>query len=383
MDTGHDVEPIAKEGTMATRQKIGRRKRCSGDAGTNGATVCDYTGPVRLLGAMCGFCAPRSCNFLLFAGNSNRPLAQRIAEKLGCTLGNAVVGRFPDGEVSVKLNDHVRGADVFVVQSTCPPVNENLMELLVMIDCLRRASARRITAVIPYFGYARQDRKDDSRVPITAKLVANLLATAGVDRVITIDLHSAQIQGFFDIPVDHLYAAGTVILRHVREALPREGVVVVSPDVGSIKLARALSKRLNARLATVDKRRISATETEVGFVIGRVRGMHALIADDMISTAGSITDAVAVVRKKGARDVTLAATHPVLCGPAIGRLKAARVREVIVTDTVPVVHPPSNMAVVTVAGLLAQAMHRVHCNESVSTLFEDEGEGDGATVAKG
>ncbi|MBI4575696.1 MAG: ribose-phosphate pyrophosphokinase [Planctomycetes bacterium] len=308
----------------------------------------------------------RGDELMIFSGNGNRPLAERIAERLGVPLGSATVGRFPDGEISVKLEQNIRGGDVFVVQSTCPPVNENLMELLIMIDCFRRASARRITAVVPYFGYARQDRKDESRVPISAKLAANLIRTAGADRVLTTDLHSAQIQGFFDIPVDHLYAQ-PVLLRYF-QGLGFSGVVV-GPDVGSIKMARSFSKHLESRLAVVDKRRVSDRETVVGFLIGEVEGMDALIVDDMISTGGSIVEAARVVKKKGARDVYLCATHPVFCGEAMRTLSEAPVRQVVVTDTIPLTQPLDRIEVISVAGLLGDAIHRIHMNESVSSLF--------------
>jgi len=306
----------------------------------------------------------------VFCGTSGRPLAKSICEHLNIRLGEATVEPFADGEIRVKINEDVRGADVFVIQSTCPPVNDNLMELLILMDAVRRASAERITAVIPYFGYARQDRKDEGRVPITAKLVANMITTAGADRVLALDLHAAQLQGFFDIPVDHLYAA-PVFTRYFRR-LQIPDLVVVAPDVGSSKLARAYSKRLDGGLAIVDKRRVSDTDTEVMTVIGDVKNKNILLIDDMISTAGSITQAATAVRDLGAKDVYLAATHAVLSGPAMERLDAAPVQKVVVTDTIPV---PSNkrakyLKILSVARLLAEAVLRIHHAESVSRLFD-------------
>jgi ribose-phosphate pyrophosphokinase len=307
----------------------------------------------------------------VFCGNSGRELSLRICEHLNTRLGEATVQPFADGEIRVKIEEDVRGADVFVVQPTSPPVNTSLMELLLLIDALRRASAERITAVIPYFGYARQDRKDEGRVPISAKLVANMITAAGTDRVLSVDLHAHQLQGFFDIPVDHMYAA-PVLTRYFRR-LDLNDLTIVAPDVGSSKLARGYSKRLNAGLAIVDKRRVSDKDTEVLNVIGDVKGRNVLIVDDMISTAGSITQAAAAVRDLGAKDVYLAATHAVLCGDAMKRLDAAPVEQVVVTDTIPVPEDKRKgyLRVLSTARLLGEAILRIHHAESVSRLFDD------------
>jgi ribose-phosphate pyrophosphokinase len=309
----------------------------------------------------------------VFSGRANIPLAEKIARYLGDTLGKVTLDNFPDGEISVRIEEDVRGRDVFLVQSTCPPVNENLMELLVMLDCFKRASAARITAVIPYYGYARQDRKDQGRVPITAKLVANQLTVAGADRVLALDLHAAQIQGFFDIPVDHLHAH-PVINDYVRALnIPPRDFVVLSPDEGSVKKATQYQKKLGGAIAIVDKQRASATETRQANLIGApLEGKTVVIFDDMISTAGTLVGAVKVAKQHGARDVYACATHAVLCGPAIERLREAPLRQIVVTDTIPV--PPSkhlpNLTVLSVAKLLADAIKRIHTNESVSKLFE-------------
>jgi ribose-phosphate pyrophosphokinase len=309
----------------------------------------------------------------VFSGRANVPLAEKIARHLGDTLGKITLSNFPDGEVSVRIEEDVRGRDIYLVQPTCPPVNENLMELLVMLDCFKRASAARITAVIPYYGYARQDRKDQGRVPITAKLVADLVSVAGADRVLALDLHAAQIQGFFDVPVDHLHA-GPVINDYVRNLnIPSRDFVVLSPDEGSVKKALMYQKKLGGAIAIVDKRRSSATETRQANLIGAsLEGKSVVIFDDMISTAGSVVGAVHVAKNAGARDVYACATHAVLCGPAIERLRDAPLRQVVVTDSIPV--PPSkhlpNLTVLSVAPLLADAIKRIHLNESVSKLFE-------------
>ena len=309
-----------------------------------------------------------SAPLLLFAGNSNRPLAEQIAAYLGMALGDCEVGRFPDGEVRIKFKADVRGADVFVVQSTCTPVNDHLMELLIMADALRRASAQRITAVIPYFGYSRQDRKDEGRVPITAKLVADLLQASGVNRVVTIDLHAAQIQGFFNIPVDHLYAA-RVFTKYVRQ-LELPDLVVASPDAGGMKMAWGYTKRLDAGLAVVEKRRLSGEDVEVGFVIGDVKDKNVVIVDDMISTGGSVVKASQLLLEKGAKAVYVLATHPVFCGRAVEKLRDAPLTQAIVTDTIPVTANIERLKVLSVADLLGEAVHRIHTNKSVSTLFK-------------
>jgi ribose-phosphate pyrophosphokinase len=309
----------------------------------------------------------------VFSGRANIPLAEQIAHRLGDSLGKITLSNFPDGEISVRIEEDVRGRDIFLVQPTCPPVNENLMELLIMLDSFRRASAARITAVLPYYGYARQDRKDVGRVPITAKLVANLLTTAGCDRVLALDLHAAQIQGFFDLPLDHLHAA-PVLNDYIRSLeIPPRDFVVLSPDEGSIKRALMHQKKLGGAIAIVDKRRSSATETKQANLIGAsLEGKVAVIFDDMISTAGSVVGAAHVARCNGAREIYACATHAVLCGPAIERLRDAPIRQVVVTDSIPV--PPNkqlpNLVVLSVAPLLADAIRRIHYNLSVSELFE-------------
>jgi ribose-phosphate pyrophosphokinase len=309
----------------------------------------------------------------VFTGRANRMLGEKIARHLGDPLGNITLANFPDGEISVRIEEDVRGRDVYLVQPTCPPVNENMMELLVMLDAFKRASAARITAVMPYYGYARQDRKDVGRVPITAKLVADLLSVAGADRVVCLDLHAAQIQGFFDIPVDHLHA-GPVIVEYIRRLhIPPEDLVILSPDEGSIKKALIYQKRLGGAIAVVDKRRSSATETKQANLIGAsLDGKVAVICDDMISTADSAVGAAHVARVNGARDIYACATHGVLCGPAIERLRDAPIRQVILTDSIPI--PPNkqlpNIFVLSIAPLLADAIKRIHLNESVSKLFE-------------
>ena len=304
----------------------------------------------------------------VFSGNANRELARRVCEFLKISPGSIEVSEFSDGETMVRFDENVRGADVFVFQSTFPPAS-NLMELLVMLDAARRASARRVTAVVPYFGYARQDRKDQPRVPITAKLVANLIAVAGADRVLTMDLHSAQIQGFFDIPFDHLYAA-PVLIDHLKTK-KFTNPVVVSPDIGSIKMARAFSKRLGAGLALIDKRRPRPDVSEVVNVIGEVSGSDVVIIDDLISTGGTIVTAAEVLKKNGARRVLVGCTHPVFARDAVQRLDAAPIEEVFVTDTIP--HAPGKLpgkfTVLSVADLLGEAVKRIHEERSLSSLF--------------
>lgn len=308
----------------------------------------------------------------IFSGRAHPALGRRVAEYLGLPLGGITTGNFPDGEISCKIDEDVRGRDVFIVQPTCHPVNENLMELLIMIDSFKRASAERITAVIPYFGYARQDRKDEGRVPITAKLVANLITRAGADRVLAMDLHAPQIQGFFDIPVDHLYAS-PVIDEHIRNmGLAEDDFVVVSPDEGSIKRALQHMGRLGGHLAIIDKRRSSAEKTRQAHVIGGpVKGKICFIFDDMISTAGSICGAARVMHDAGASRIILASTHGLLCGHAIEKIRDAPVERLIITDTIPL---PADKAfpkieVLSVAPLLGEAIKRIHHNESVSKLF--------------
>ncbi|MBD3427220.1 MAG: ribose-phosphate diphosphokinase [Candidatus Omnitrophica bacterium] len=306
----------------------------------------------------------------IFSGNSNRALAENICETLGVPLGECDVTRFSDGEVRAKIQQNVRGKDVFVIQSTSHPANENLMELLIMIDALKRSSAKRITAVLPYYGYARQDRKDQPRVPITAKLVANLLTRAGSNRVLTIDLHAGQIQGFFDIPLDHLFAVNIFIDYFKRISL--EDIAIVSPDVGGIKMARAYAKRFGAGLAIVDKRRISDVKAEAVHLLGDVKGKNVIIVDDMVATAGSLTEAASALKKHGARDIYAAITHPVLCGPAIERLENSQIKELVVTDTIPLDKQKQNEKIVqlSVAPLLGEAIRRIHNEETVSALFE-------------
>jgi len=308
----------------------------------------------------------------LFSGRANPELAQRMADYLGLPLGRITIGNFPDGEISCKIEEDVRGRDVFLIQPTCAPVNENLMELLIMIDSFKRASAERITAVVPYFGYARQDRKDEGRVPITAKLVANLITRAGVGRVLTMDLHAAQIQGFFDIPVDHLYAAPVIDDYFRSLSLGENNFVVVSPDEGAIKRVLRHVAQLNGELAIVDKRRTGGTSTRQANLIGApIEGKVALIFDDMISTGSSICGAAEMVAKGGAREIYLAATHGILCGNATERLSRAPVKQIVITDTIPLTPERRlpNIHVLSVAPLLGEAVKRIHRNESVSRLF--------------
>ena len=312
-------------------------------------------------------------NLTIISGQAHRGLALEISEYLGISLGAIEIGKFPDGEITVKLEQNIRGCDVFLIQPTGPPVNDNLMELLIMIDTCKRASAARIAVVIPYFGYARQDRKDSGRVPITSKLVANLITKAGADRVLTMDLHAAQIQGFFDVPVDHLYAAPILDEYFKSLNLPPGDIVVVSPDEGSIKRSLQHVERLGGSLAIVDKRRSSAMETkQVNLIGGPIKGKIALIVDDMIATAGSIVGAVDVVKAHGAADVYVGAAHAVLCGPAAGRLRESPIREIVVTNSLPLNEKQRlpNMKVVSIAPLLGEAIRRIHRNESVSYLFE-------------
>jgi ribose-phosphate pyrophosphokinase len=305
----------------------------------------------------------------LFSGNANRPLAEEIAQSLHLPLSDAEVSRFSDDEIFVQVNENVRGADVFVIQPTCPPVNDNLMELLVIIDALKRASAHRITAVLPYYGYARQDRKAQPRVPITAKLVADLLEAAGVDRVLALDLHAGQIQGFFNVPVDHLFAAPVMIDYLGKKDL--RDPVIVSPDAGGVERARALAKRLNAGLAIIDKRREGPNVAVVMHLIGDVRGRDVVVIDDMIDTAGTLIQGVTALEREGARRILACGVHPVLSGPAVHRIKNSPLEEVIVTNSIPVNEEKraARVTVLSVAPLLGEAIRRIHDEESVSTLF--------------
>ncbi|MCA6217106.1 ribose-phosphate pyrophosphokinase [Ideonella sp. B7] len=313
-------------------------------------------------------------NTALFTGNANPALAQEIVTHLGTDLGKASVGRFSDGEVTVEIQQNVRARDVFVVQSTCAPTNENLMELLIMVDALKRASARRITAVIPYFGYARQDRRPRStRVPISAKVVANLLETVGVSRVLTMDLHADQIQGFFDIPVDNIYAS-PVLLTDLK-AKAYKDLVVVSPDVGGVVRARALAKQLGCDLAIIDKRRPRANVSEVMHVIGEIDGRNCVIMDDMIDTAGTLVKAAEVLKERGAKHVYAYCTHAVFSGPAIERIKASHLDEVVITNTIPLSEAGkacSKIRQLSVAFLFAETIRRISDGESVTSLFSEQ-----------
>jgi ribose-phosphate pyrophosphokinase len=308
----------------------------------------------------------------IFSGTANAPLARAICKSIGIELGRCNITPFPDGETFVKIEDNVRGEDVFIIQPTSPPTNHNLMELFIMIDALRRASAKRITAVLPFYGYARQDRKDQPRVPITAKLVANLLVAAGTNRILTMDLHAQQIQGFFDIPVDHLYAA-PVMYEYLRRKKLTD-LVVVSPDIGGLKMAHAYSQTLGAGLAIVAKRRISATEVESMAVIGDIEGKNILIVDDLTETAGTLTQAAALLKKKGAKKILACVSHAILSDVGIERLRKSVIDELITTDTV---QRPSidgvKIVTLSVAGLLGEAIQRIHSNSSVNSLFEFKG----------
>ena len=313
-------------------------------------------------------------NTLLFSGNSNRVLAQEMASSLGVELGKASVGRFSDGEVTVEIQQNVRARDVFVIQSTCAPTNENLMELLIMVDALKRASARRITAVIPYFGYARQDRRPRStRVPISAKVVANLLETVGVERVLTMDLHADQIQGFFDIPVDNIYAS-PVLLADLKSKNYRD-LVVISPDVGGVVRARAIAKQMGCDLAIIDKRRPTANVSEVMHVIGEIEGRNCVIMDDMIDTAGTLVKAAEVLKERGARSVDAYCTHAVFSGPAIERIAKSALDEVVITNTIPMsdtAKTNQKIRQLSVAFLFAETIRRITDGESVTSLFAEQ-----------
>ncbi|MEY2578065.1 MAG: ribose-phosphate pyrophosphokinae [Verrucomicrobiota bacterium] len=310
----------------------------------------------------------------VFSGSANRELAQRICDYIGTPLGQATISSFPDGETYVKIEENIRGRDVFIIQPTSPPTNQHLMELLIMVDAARRASADRITAVIPFFGYARQDRKDQPRVPITAKLVANLLHAAGVSRVLTMDLHAQQVQGFFDIPVDHLYSM-PVLLKYLRTRLTRK-TVVVSPDVGGLKMASAYSQALGANLAIVAKQRKSATETKAQYVIGDVEGCDVLLVDDLTETGGTLVSAAAVLKERGALQIYAGVAHAVLVDIAIPRLQNSQIEELITTNSTPV-QPVEGFktTVLCISELLGEGMKRIHNDESVSSLFKIDNDG--------
>lgn len=309
-------------------------------------------------------------DILIFSGNANKDLAQKICQSVGLSLSNASVGRFSEGEIQVKVNVDVRGKDVFVVQPMSYPVNESCMELFILIDALRRASARRITAVVPYFAYARQDRKDQPRVPITAKLIANMLTVAGTNRVLTMDLHADQIQGFFDIPLDNLYGY-SVFLDHFKKMKLDGNLVVVSPDIGGIKRSRQYADRLGAEMVVIDKKRYFTGQTEVMNILGEVKGQNVVIVDDLVATGGSLVQAAEALKKEGAKDIYAAITHPVLSGPAIERIKASPIKKLLVTNTIPIPEQKmiENIEIVCVGSLFAEAIKRIHREESISALF--------------
>ncbi len=307
----------------------------------------------------------------LFTGNANPELAESVARHLDMDLGKAQVGTFSDGEVSVEIHENVRGCDCFVLQSTCAPSNSNLMELLIMVDALKRSSTRRITAVIPYYGYARQDRKVRPRLPISAKLVANLISTAQTDRLLCIDLHAGQIQGFFDIPVDNLFAT-PVLLDAIKDRHAGTPITIISPDAGGVERSRAYAKRLDADLAIIDKRRERANVSEVMNIIGEVEGRNCIIVDDIVDTAGTLTEAARAIMDAGAASVSAAITHPVLSGPAVKRIQESPLSELVVTDSIPLsdaARDCEQIRVVTIAKLLAEAIRRINNEESVSSLF--------------
>lgn len=307
----------------------------------------------------------------IFSGNSNLPLANEICSCFDQPLGSANVTRFSDGEIMLEINENVRGADVFVLQSICTPGNDHLMELLIMIDAFKRASAERITAAIPYYGYARQDRKVAPRAPITAKLVADLLTTAGADRVLTMDLHAGQIQGFFNIPVDNLFSA-PIILKYLKEKYHKKDLVIVSPDAGGVERARAVAKRIGASLAIIDKRRLRPNEAEMMNIIGDIEGKHALILDDMVDTAGTLTGAANGIFERGARSVSACCTHPVLSGSAYEHIENSSLEELVVTNTIPLsdrFNGSKKVKMLSIAQLFSEAIKRINSNDSVSSLF--------------
>jgi len=314
----------------------------------------------------------KDMDFLVFCGNSNKQLAEEIVKKLGMRLSDATVTQFSDGEIFVRINESVRGRDVFVIQSTNNPAEKHLMELMIMVDALRRASANSVTAVIPYFGYARQDRTVEPRVPITAKLVANLLTTSGINRMVTMDLHAGQIQGFFDIPVDNLYASPIITKYLIENDMQGENFVIVSPDAGGVPRARAYAKILNTSLAIIDKRRTAPNEAKAMHVIGDVKNKHVIIVDDMIDTAGTLTEAANAVLEMGAKSVRACATHAVLSGPAIERIVNSALEEVVVTNTIELSKDKisiSKIKVLSVADIFSEAIRRIHKKESISSLF--------------
>ena len=304
----------------------------------------------------------------IFSGTSNPALARAIAKEYGTTLGNVTLKRFSDGELYVKFEQSIRGEDIYIVQPT-PPPSDNIIELLLMLDAAKRASVKRVTAVIPYFGYARQDRKDRPRVSIGSKLMANLLVEAGADRVLTMDLHAAQIQGFFDIPLDHLYAS-RVFIDHLSKHLI-ENLVVVAPDVGSLKMSRSYAKKLGASLAFIDKRRPNANESEIMNIIGEVEAKNVLIIDDMIDTAGTLTNAAAAMKKRGALSIVAMCTHPILSGPAFQRIEDSPIDGLLVSDTIPLRQPSNKIKVLSVANIFAEAIQRIHTNDTISALFDN------------
>jgi ribose-phosphate pyrophosphokinase len=312
--------------------------------------------------------SPNDHPVAIFGGRSNPALAQKIAEAYGTTLGEVTIRDFADGEIYVRYEESIRGADLFIIQSTHPRA-DNWMELLLLIDAAKRASAERVTAVIPYFGYARQERKDQPRVSIASKLMANMLTTAGVDRILTMELHAAQIQGFFDVPVDHLYGSD-VVIDHVRQ-FDLDDFMVVAPDVGAIKMARAYAKRLGVNLAVIDKRRPTQNESRVMNIIGDVDGKNVIIIDDIVDTAGTLTRAAQALKEEGALTIMAACTHALLSGPAYDRIEASPIERLIISDTIPLKRPSDDIEVVSVAGHFAKAIRHIYTDRSVSTLFKD------------
>lgn len=304
----------------------------------------------------------------IFSGTSNPALARAIAEEYGTSLGDVTIKKFSDGEQYVKYEQSIRGEDIFVIQST-PPPGDNIIELLLLLDAAKRASVKRVTAVIPYFGYARQDRKDQPRVSIGSKLMANLLVKAGADRILTMDLHAAQIQGFFDIPLDHLYASRAFIDHFTSN--PIDNLVVVAPDVGSLKMARAYSKKLGATLAFIDKRRPKPNQSEIMNLIGEVEGKNVLIVDDLIDTAGTLTNAATALKERGALNIIAICTHPILSGPAFQRIEDSPIDELLVTDTVQLRQPSEKIKVLSIANIFAEAIQRIHTNDTISALFDN------------